>query len=57
MGCCSQTIFLLWPKIAAVKEILWSPAQQPNDDDDSIFDYCKPLTSMSFATVEEVELT
>ena len=34
MECCSQTIFLLWPKIAAVGEILWSPAPQPNDDDD-----------------------
>ncbi len=26
--------FLLWPKIATVGEILWSPASQPNDDDD-----------------------
>ncbi len=34
MGCCSQTIFLLWPKIAVVGVILWSPAPQPNDDDD-----------------------
>ncbi len=34
MGCCSQTIFLLWPKIAAVGEILWSPSLQPNDDND-----------------------
>ena len=34
MECCSQTIFLLWPKIAAVGEILWSPTLQPNDDDD-----------------------
>ncbi len=33
MECCSQTIFLLWPTIAAVGEILWSPAPQPNDDD------------------------
>ncbi len=31
---CSQIIFLLWPKIAAVGEILWSPVPQPNDDDD-----------------------
>ena len=23
-----------WPKITAVGEILWSPAPQPNDDDD-----------------------
>ncbi len=43
LECCSQTIFLLWPKIAAVGEILWSPAPQPNDDDDESLkwnEYC-----------------
>ncbi len=36
MECCSQKIFLLWPKIAAVGGILGSPAPQPNDDDDDV---------------------
>ncbi len=30
----AKQYFFLWPKIAAVGEILWSPAPHPNDDDD-----------------------
>ena len=48
MECCSQTIFLLWPKIAAVGGILWSPAPQPNDDDDDDDDYNDYTLSIEF---------
>ncbi len=46
MGCCSQTVFLLWPN-AAGGEILWSPAPQPNDDDDYYKQPKLPSTSLA----------